>query len=357
VRKLLTSLCLWITAAASAAAQVPLVGAGTGAGAFGSSYVGPGDLVASASGWWGLRAYSKAYAASGGKAINILRSGDNSTTDIDVLANGSLDVVTAQNFSTVVATGTGLILGTTLTFTGSLTTHQLVTGTGVSPGTVITGGSSPTRTVSISQTVVSETLTIRQGLYVQTLYDQSGNGNNLTNSGSTFQGGLLLFNNGPSGSLPSVQNNAGYGGLGAVLTQPYVFSWVAVRTANFTTQQATLATYHGSNAPSDVFFTTANTFALSVTADATVTAADGTWHAEQSIYNGSSSIAYHDGTQTTGLNPGTSTSTSGHVYMGNVNGGSNQLVGDFVEGGIWSGAFTTPQQQGVNSNQHAFWGF
>src|SRR6185437_11999194 len=61
----------------------------------GASYSGPGDLVSGALAWWGLRGYSSSYH---GKAINIIRASDSSSTDIDILASGALDVATASTF-------------------------------------------------------------------------------------------------------------------------------------------------------------------------------------------------------------------------------------------------------------------
>ena len=68
-----------------------------GAGA----YTGPGDIVSSALGWWGLRGYNGAYASPGtNKAINLRRSGGSSPTsqDFNILSNGHLDVASIATF-------------------------------------------------------------------------------------------------------------------------------------------------------------------------------------------------------------------------------------------------------------------
>jgi hypothetical protein len=63
------------------------------------TYAGPGDLVAGASGWFGLRAYSAAVAAGGTqKAINIRRTSDSASMEILILPSGDLDVATATTF-------------------------------------------------------------------------------------------------------------------------------------------------------------------------------------------------------------------------------------------------------------------
>ena len=58
---------------------------------------GPGDIVGSASGWWGLRAYS--IATRGNNAINLRRDSDNATSDFATLAaSGDLDVASITSW-------------------------------------------------------------------------------------------------------------------------------------------------------------------------------------------------------------------------------------------------------------------
>jgi hypothetical protein len=63
-----------------------------------SAYTGLGDIYGPAIGYWGLRAFNRAYAASGGPAVQLQRASDNAIMDIHVLGNGLLDVATAANF-------------------------------------------------------------------------------------------------------------------------------------------------------------------------------------------------------------------------------------------------------------------
>src|SRR5215475_9326831 len=53
------------------------------------TYVGPGDIVSGARAWWGLRAFSNATA--GTNAIRLRRSSDSAELDFATLTNGSLD--------------------------------------------------------------------------------------------------------------------------------------------------------------------------------------------------------------------------------------------------------------------------
>jgi hypothetical protein len=60
----------------------------------GTSYVGPGDIVASTLPWYGMRAYS--LAAIGTRMVRICNAGEANCADIVSLSNGDFDVATAQ---------------------------------------------------------------------------------------------------------------------------------------------------------------------------------------------------------------------------------------------------------------------
>lgn len=66
--------------------------------AAGGPYIGPGDIVGSALGWWGLRAYSAAKA--GTAAIRLIRASDSAQQDFNTLTNGDLDVASITSFLT-----------------------------------------------------------------------------------------------------------------------------------------------------------------------------------------------------------------------------------------------------------------
>lgn len=78
----------------AASAQMLLLGVSKQAAA-GGGYTGPGDIVASATAWWGLRAYSAAKAAATVAAVNLRRSSDSRTCDIKVTTAGDLDTITS----------------------------------------------------------------------------------------------------------------------------------------------------------------------------------------------------------------------------------------------------------------------
>ena len=60
-----------------------------------TTYVGPGDIVSGALAWWGLRAYSAAYANSNGPIMDITDSVFANSATINVLSNGTLDMFLA----------------------------------------------------------------------------------------------------------------------------------------------------------------------------------------------------------------------------------------------------------------------
>lgn len=62
----------------------------------GTRYLGPGDKVSGATAYWGLDAYSAAFALSGGRVANVCDVATTSTcTDVNILAAGFIDAPTA----------------------------------------------------------------------------------------------------------------------------------------------------------------------------------------------------------------------------------------------------------------------
>jgi hypothetical protein len=60
------------------------------------AYEGPGDIVASAAAWWGLRAYSDA--TIGDAAVRLRRSSDNAEQNFATIADGGLDLAAISTF-------------------------------------------------------------------------------------------------------------------------------------------------------------------------------------------------------------------------------------------------------------------
>jgi hypothetical protein len=80
------------------------------------SYTGPGDVLANATVFYGLRGYNQAYATPGtNPAINVRRASDNTVRDIAILPNGAVDVATAASFGS----GTTLYIVTWYDQTGT----------------------------------------------------------------------------------------------------------------------------------------------------------------------------------------------------------------------------------------------
>ena len=268
------------------------------------SFIGAGD-IAPYTAFYSLRGYTAAVAATGTqKAVGVRRGSDNATTDIVILPSGNLDVATAAAFTSVDATGTGSISGTTLTFTGG---HlgDVVTGAGVTPGTFIHSGSSPTWTINNSQTVGSETLTLTWGLFVNTIYDQT---NNLSCGGLTCdmvqasannQPLLLLTGCGGTGALPCIHGRVFGSHVDAVGSAnnftPNVGAQVSLSlVANRRTSGSSLFTDNGNNR-----FTVSLSNVWVLVFGGSFTASDEAWHAANGAIAAASIDVTLDGTVTT----------------------------------------------------------
>lgn len=265
----------------------------------GAAYVGPGDVVASANGWWGLRAYSAAKA--GNKAVRLVRASDSTQSDINTLANGNLDVSTATTFC-------------------NATTCKVVT-----------------------------------------LYDQTGNTNcigpiacDLTQATDASR---PAFTFSCLGSLPCMawaggQKLTSSAGLISSVSQPYTFNSVAKRTSGTTYSDII------SDGPENIYleFKGANTVVLSAGGEVSATANDNTTHAIQAIFNGgaSASTFFIDGTSTA-VSTGT-TAFNGAPTVGGAAGG-DFLTGISTEYGFWPSGFSAGNQSSMNNNQHTYWGF
>ena len=223
-------------AAGSASADSNTVGPVTA----GVSYTGPGDVVAGATVWWGMRAYSAA--TRGTNCIRLVRASDSTQQDFVTLADGSLDVASIATF---LASTTGKVV---------------------------------------------------------TIYDQSGNGHHATQPTDASRPPFVLAATGTRPAMQG--NGAVSLSTGAFTTmrpgprtttipQPYTVSAVVVRTGAFTTAGAWLGATSGMSC---YFFSTVNTVTFYAGVGGTnATAADSAWHTIQEIFNGASSEIYVDG--------------------------------------------------------------
>jgi len=259
-----------------------------------SAYTGPGDVVPGATAWWGLRAYSSA--TSGSKAANICRASDSTCEDINTLSDGNFDTATAASFC------------------------------------------------------ASTTCTIH------TLYDQTGNGYDLTQSVVVFRPMLTLN---CLGSLPCItfmsrdtgtSTSLGIAG-GPTQAQPITGEFVANQAASPAELFDVLDSAGGNT---QFGFRHANTIgAYAGNAVQTLSASDGSWHASQSVFNGAASVLYVDATASSAYNAGTSSLTGFADFTINTIG----FDGKIVEGGWWPSAFNSTQASNMNSNAHTYWGF
>lgn len=258
-----------------------------------SAYRGAGDIITSAKAFWGLRAYTAA--SIGGNVVKLREDG-----------GGTTQIFTSQP-------GGGLNLSAISTFKGV------------------------------------------NNLFVDTLYDQSGNGFNVSQATTANQPAFILSG---LGSFPVMRfSRASTQTLtNASLTQaqPLTVSYIAKRTGNNTQFGNAIASAGGVgeigfDSVANGVMQYAGTSIFSVPG-----AADNSFHDVQNLMNNTLCIIYLDGSS----NPGSvaaSTGFSGIVGIGG-DAGLNYLTGDLVEVGLWSGdqsaAFAT-----LHSNQRAYWGF
>jgi hypothetical protein len=262
-------------------------------------YVGPGDVVSGAKGWWGLRAYSRATA--GTKAINLRASGNNATSDFNTLTNGNLDLASINSFL------------------------------------MANGGS----------------------LFVTKLYDQSGGGLDMAQATAANQ---PQFNSSVLGSFPSMGFvNASNLFLSAspytIYAQPWTINAVARRTGNTANYNAIIT----GAVCGDWFTSTLTDIDVETNIGIIATGlTESNFHAIVGVGNGATtaSMIYADGV-TAGPAGGTTSfpGTSNIVYLGSDAAGPDVLTGNIMEGGLWNIAFSSTQATNMISNQRTYWGF
>lgn len=257
-------------------------------------YVGPGDIVAGANAWYGLRAYSAA--DNGNRLVNVCDPGNANCVD----------------------------------FVSNITTGKLV-----------------------FQTVGSTDCTSVNTCTIKVFYDRSG-ANKCSSSACNMTqitaGSRCTLKASCLGGLPcAVCLNSSYTTPGTFATQaqPYTMSGTINRTAPTGSSQGILSDT-GTNA---TLFGDAGGGQINIYAGFTLVgnATDNLTHAAQGVFNGSSSVVYIDGTSATG-NAGTSSLSSGLIL-------DPSFGGNLFEVGLWPGAFSVGNQSSMNVNQHTYWGF
>jgi hypothetical protein len=86
------------------------------------------------------------------------------------------------------------------------------------------------------------------------------------------------------------------------------------------------------------------------------TVTTGTFFSLQGVFNGASSVATVNGTDTTGT-VGTNGISGAHVLQMADDDFGEALGGAIVEQGVWPIAFSSGQRTSMSSNKRTFWGF
>jgi hypothetical protein len=266
-----------------------------------SAFTGPGNIVSGAKAWWGLRAYSTTQADGAHKAVNIIRASDSQTCDVFYSTGGGLGVTTACS---------GAANGTAAATFCNATTCKIIT-----------------------------------------WYDETGNGNDLTQATSGRQA-VLTFS--CLGSLPCATFAGGqnYGATFSTTNNPFTLSLVATRTGAFTSEgdifiQGGSVGYY--------FDTVASTLSFFAGGTVSATPSDGAWHAmELSVDTTASAFIVDGGTPVTTANANNMT---GALTVGDKSSTpTNGFTGNITELGLWTVKFSGPEAANMCHNQFVYWG-
>src|ERR1700674_4751869 len=347
---------------------------GVGAPVAAAAYTGPGDIVASATAWYGLRAYNAAVAATGTqKAVNIRRASDNTTADEVILTTGAFDIASANTFAGQDAACTGSMVGTTTLkispgSSGTLRGNNPLPAVGATNPFYITAigtcATPPgTCTVNVAQTFVAEAVTAQVALFVTKWYDQTlrhacdgSTTCDISQPTTTKQPHLL-----PSciNSLPCVAfNTTGVGNLGSDnLFTPDAAAIVSFSAVGNSISGGKAFDWICDAGCNNNFFhpSSNNVWILQILAVTIVsaTASEQSWHAGNvaSQTGANASVINLDGTETTGT--GTPDVTDDTIGMG----WAAAMVAYETEAGVWDKVlFSSGNRTGLCRNQQAYYG-
>lgn len=267
-----------------------------------TSYIGPGDITTFDQ-WGGVRAYNAVAAATNAAALIINRASDGHSCTVNLSISGDLGLTASC-------------------------------GTGADNG--------QTGLIFCTATICK----------VSTIFDQTGNGFNWTQivAGSQPVLSFTCF----SGAVACLLGNAAalMGSNPGVKAQPFTYSFVAQRTAAFTT----IGNIGGDTNATSVFFgasNAVNTWRMSAGTAMPFTASDSVGHSFQLIYNGASSIANVDNS-TTSLSPGANSTATNFSIIGLTAGLS--FTGQFAEIGRILNAPNSTIQTSLCNNQRLYYG-
>jgi len=303
----------------------------------------------------GLQPYNRAN-FNNPSIMTLRRSSDNATATFG-FSNGALNQAAIAAWGGVSATGTGSISGYTLTFTGGVIGGQ-VTGANVLPGTFIASGSSPTWTVTRSQTVGSTSLSVANALFVSKVFDQSGNGAHGIQNTNANQP-LLLLNVLGSKSLPVLSS------LSSLSTQ---YTWLNIAlAANVPATGTILLAANNWQSQSTGFIAdvtaSRNLMAIATTPSCAINFGTalpgavvvGSPFALVGVGNSTSSVVNINGAETTGNAGTTAVNTSLHMLS---NAGGTAETNIFVTAfGLWAVGASGAQRQSLVAALRAAGGY
>lgn len=280
-------------------AQLPLTGVGPGGFGSAAAYIGPGNIVAGATAWWGLRAYTTAYATGLNKIANVCIPADVTCADLNSDANGNLVITTIGGSSCSVVTCT-----------------------------------------------------------VKTLYDQTGNSNDITQATIASRPVLTVSCLGGKPCLTYVAGQSlvktSFNG-GVDVAQPFTIVAAVNDTGTSTGGGGILATKAANAAGLYANDGAVNTIEAFAGSSLVVTAANNTWHTFGGVFNDASSNMNVDGVDNTGA-AGTRAFFNNAATLGSDPNGSN-FVGTIAETGLWPSGLSSGNLSSLDVNASAYWGY
>jgi lysophospholipase L1-like esterase len=298
-----TSAVLIAAPAIARAESMTLLGAGQAASPPVAPFIGSGDIKAGAFASWSVaRAYSAAYAASGGPAMNLVDQAGANPITINVLATGKVDVASINAW---------------------VSAHSVTT-------------------IKVAQ-----------------LFDQSGNGHHVSQATLANMPTLLLAH-------PGLGNNLSLPTMDFTGTQTLVSAATGLSSATGTFSYIARANILGLFSGSFGGVIQAGTFGPAFSSNnsgngmtlfggsvpTTPSLADN-FHATQAVFNGASSFAVVDGLVNPAVNPGGGTLGSPFT-IGQIN-NAFPLTGDISEIRFDASVWTTTDAANEYANQKAFW--
>lgn len=285
-----------------------------------AAYVGPGDVIGSASMFWSCaRAYNAAYATSNGKLCNIRRTSDGHTCDLLAATTGAPGVI--GNCST------GGDNGSTLTTWLNATTGFVVTAYDQTAGGNCGGSCDVTQATSANQPQI------------------------LTSGCATVTGGAYCMKFTAASSMQLIST-----GSAAISQASGISEEVVAEATSSASVYGVLVADTTNNLGMYFHLTGANLLGLFINGGSfSQTATDAAAHAGVGAVTaaGTSSVMNVDGSENTGT-LGT-LGFNGHAVLGSFNGG-DYLDGQISEAGVWVGTWSAGQRTSMCHNPTVYYG-